>query len=75
MPNQAAAIFGIAAIVLICYVAYVMGSPRLQQADVQSLYWGRMIAAAYPVLLTTFAVVFTVVLLKVSFEGGAKQLK
>jgi hypothetical protein len=58
----ALALFEIIAIILICIVAYYIGAPAIA-ARVQGIYWGPMINAAYPILLTMFAFVFAVLLI------------
>ncbi len=62
-------VFGVVAIILICIVAYVTVSPRLLESDVQSLFWGRMLSTTFPIWLTAFGVLFTVVLFGISAKG------
>jgi len=69
VSNTALTVFGIAAIVCLCIVAYFPLETRLAMPDVQSLYWGQMIAASLPIWLTAFAVLFSVVLVARSSEG------
>lgn len=58
-------------IVILCVVAYTPLNDRMNEADFQSLSYGPALANLLPVILASFAIVFSCVMLLI----GSKEAK
>jgi hypothetical protein len=69
------ALVGAIFFVLLCVVAYFPLKTRLEMPDVQSLSWGYAISQALPLLIASFAIMGSLVMVYVAGRGGINPNK